>query len=205
MPRDKTDTYHKIIPSAKREFLRNGYEKTSLQSIAVGAGITAAGLYRHFPDKQSIFAHMVSPLLKEFDEMYQGAIADTYAHLNVEELKGIWNDFSDKVVNFIEFVYEYFDEFKLLLCCSEGTPFQNFQHDMVLLEVRETRALLNEMLVRGIPVGDIHEEELHMVTSAYLAAIFEVVIHDYPKEKALGYVKFVVSFFYPGWSNILGF
>ena len=34
MPRDKTDTHRRLLSSIKQEFLKKGYEKTSLQNIA---------------------------------------------------------------------------------------------------------------------------------------------------------------------------
>ena len=43
MPRDKTETYQKIIPAAKAEFLKKGFEQASLRNIAAEAGMSACG------------------------------------------------------------------------------------------------------------------------------------------------------------------
>ena len=48
MPRDGTETYEKILPAAKEEFLEKGFEQASMREIASRAGISAAGIYRHF-------------------------------------------------------------------------------------------------------------------------------------------------------------
>ena len=61
MPKDKTDTLKRIIPHAKQEFLEKGFEKASMRRIAENAGITAAGLYRHFNSKEAMFASLVAP------------------------------------------------------------------------------------------------------------------------------------------------
>lgn len=68
MPRDKTDTHNKLLPCIKQEFLEHGYEKASMQNIARRAGITAAGIYRHFPSKEAMFTAMVEPVTSDFFE-----------------------------------------------------------------------------------------------------------------------------------------
>ena len=57
MPRDKTATYEKIIRCMKEEFLAFGYEKASLNRVSAKVGITTAGLYKHFKNKEAI-GHM---------------------------------------------------------------------------------------------------------------------------------------------------
>lgn len=65
MPKDKTQTYERIMTAAKAEFLEKGYEKASIRTIAAAAGITSAALYRHFADKEAMFAALVQPTLDE--------------------------------------------------------------------------------------------------------------------------------------------
>ena len=55
MPRDKTDTHNKLLPCIKQEFWSMDMKKASMQNIARRAGITAAGIYRHFPSKEAMF------------------------------------------------------------------------------------------------------------------------------------------------------
>ena len=43
-----------IIDAAVKEFLKNGYEKSSMESIAKRAGLTKGGLYHHFNSKDEI-------------------------------------------------------------------------------------------------------------------------------------------------------
>ena len=54
MPRDKTATCEKIIRCMKEEFLAFGYEKASLNRVSAKVGITTAGLYKHFKNKEAI-------------------------------------------------------------------------------------------------------------------------------------------------------
>jgi len=54
-------TYDKILQTAHRLFVKQGYTATSMRQLAEQAGIGKATIYHHFPDKQAI----VTALLKE--------------------------------------------------------------------------------------------------------------------------------------------
>jgi TetR/AcrR family transcriptional regulator, cholesterol catabolism regulator len=56
-----SETYTKILQTARRLFVQQGYTATSMRQLAEQAGIGKATIYHHFPDKQAI----VTALLKE--------------------------------------------------------------------------------------------------------------------------------------------
>ncbi|GAB7106935.1 TetR/AcrR family transcriptional regulator [Streptomyces phaeofaciens JCM 4814] len=66
-----------IIDAAGRVFSERGYHKASMEEVAAGVGITAAALYRHFPNKYALFAEcahvMVDGLVAALDEVPSGA------------------------------------------------------------------------------------------------------------------------------------
>ena len=203
LPKDKSASHACIVRAAKKEFLEKGFEKASMRSIAKDAGMTSAGLYRHFADKESMFAALVEPTLREFAEQYQTQASRDYKLLRQGQLDTMWESGSDLSV-FLDLIYRHFDEFKLLLCCSEGTKFDNFVHDFVIMEQKETISFLKTARGQGIPVKGIKPKELHLLLSAYAAAIFEVVIHDFTQTEAQHYLKTLQAFFYPGWRAVLG-
>jgi AcrR family transcriptional regulator len=206
MPRDKSETHKRILPCIKKEFLEKGYEKASLNIIAANAGITAAGLYRHFPSKEAMFIAMVAPAVEKFDEMYGNSMDETFVKLSDKDfLKNFCGVREESLREFIDLIYDNFDEFKLLLTCAKGTKYEDFEHDLATLEAKTTRQVLNEMKKRQIPCNEVSDDELHILATTYMSAIFEVVKHDYPKEKALEHMKFIGKLFHPGWKEILGF
>lgn len=203
MPKDKSDSHVKIIAAAKKEFLEMGFEKASMRSIAGTAGLTSAGLYRHFSDKEDMFSSLVAPVLEELEKVYGELRRSNYESLEKNSLDEMWAE-GGEIVRFLDLIYDHFDEFKLLLCCSAGTRYENFAHDFVMLEQRETLAFMEAAKKRGIPVKEIREEELHLLLSAYITAVFEVVVHDFSREDAVHYVTTLQQFFYPGWRAVLG-
>lgn len=203
MPKDKTETYQKILPAAMAEFLEKGFEKATMRDIAAAAGITAAGLYRHFADKEAMFAALVEPVLAQFDQWYNQHKAEDYEYLERDDLDSLWNQGTELNMT-LDLVYNNFDVFKLLLCRSEGTKYANWLHQFVMLEQKETLAYMEAARQKGIPVRDIKPEELHLLLTAYAGALFEVVVHDFSKEDAIHYLKTLEEFFTPGWRAVLG-
>ena len=202
-PRDKTASHKRIIPAARKEFLEKGFDKASIRAIAAAAGMTSAGLYRHFADKEAMFAALVEPALTEFRGLFTVLKARDYELLDKGALDAMWEEGSD-LAGFLDLIYRHFDAFKLLVCCSEGTRYEHFVHEYVMIEQKETLAYLGEARRRGIPVKDIRPEELHLLLSAYAVAIFEVVVHDFTHEDAQHYLKTLQAFFTPGWRAVLG-
>ena len=104
----------------------------------------------------------------------------------------------------MEVVYPNFDAFKLLICRAEGTCYADYLHDLVMLEQKETFAFMEAAKKKGILVNEVRPEEMHLLMSAYVTALFEVVVHDFPREDAMHYLKTFQTFFYPGWRAVLG-
>ncbi|MFT8888825.1 MAG: TetR/AcrR family transcriptional regulator [Ethanoligenens sp.] len=203
MPKDKSENHARIIPAARAEFLKKGFEKASMRSIAAAVGLTSAALYRHFADKEEMFAALVEPALKAFAEKAEAIKQRDYALLDNGNLDVMWGDDADLPL-FLDVIYAHFDAFKLLVCCAEGTRYGHFVHDFVMMEQQETEAYLAEARRHGISVKDIPPQELHLLLSAYASAIFEVVVHNFTKEDAAHYLKTLQTFFYPGWRAVLG-
>ena len=203
MPKDKSASHARIISAAKKEFLEKGFEQASIRSIAAQAGMTSAALYRHFKDKEDMFASLVDPLLAECKVLFNREKIKDYEYLEQGNLDIMWNE-SPALKTLLDSIYRNFDEFKLLLCCSDGTKYAGFIHHFVLMEQKETLAYLEAARKKGLPVKDIKPEELHLLLSAYSAAVFEVVVHDFSREDAEHYLQTLQTFYSPGWRAVLG-
>ena len=203
MPRDKSLSHEKVKRAIREEFLEKGYDDASIRSIGARAGMTSAGLYRHYPDKEAMYSAMVEPLIasikawtdkhtdKKFDMVADGA--------KNEDLFG---------ENFIDLIKDVIlprrDEFKLLMTRSRGTKYENFINDYVEENQKKFMDAIRFLKKNGYKTIDISEEELHMLLSAYLTACFEPIIHDYDDKKIIKYLNTVQQFFMPGWLKIMG-
>ncbi|MBQ9707991.1 MAG: TetR/AcrR family transcriptional regulator [Firmicutes bacterium] len=202
MPKDKTESHERIIKAAMEEFLEKGFQNASTRSIAARAGITSGGLYRHFKDKEDMFAALVEPALEEVRKWMDAHVSRGYSGALSGDFDAMWQDSEIDMVR--EVVYPNLDAFRLVLCCSQGTRYENFVNDLVNEHQRLMFEVFDRLREQGIPVKDISQEELHILMSAYSTAMFEPIIHNYPQEDAMHYLKTIEEFFMPGWHDLMG-
>ena len=77
------DTKANILRSALEFFLKNGYEKTSLNQIAREVGITKPAIYHHFKNKDELFHEVLTFFFEEMGKWSSRQFADCK---NLEEL-----------------------------------------------------------------------------------------------------------------------
>ncbi len=203
MPRDKTLSHIKVNKAIKEEFLEKGFEAASIRSIGARAGMTSAGLYRHYADKEAMFNAMVEPLIEEIKTWTTNHTERNYSLVDTEAKK---NDiFGESFVDMVrEVILPRRDEFKLLMTCSAGTKYENFIHDYARENQKVLLDAIGYLKKKGYPASDIDEEELHMLFSAYMTACFEPIIHDCEEAKIEKYLSTIQEFFMPGWFKIMG-
>ena len=202
MPRDKSESHNRIIPAARQEFLEKGYQYASTRSIAARAGITSGGLYRHFKDKEDMFAALVEPALQEMNRWMEAHVRRGYDGALTGNYDAMWQDSEIDMIR--EVIYPNLDAFRLILCCSQGTKYEHFIDDMVEEHQRRMLEVFDQLRARGVPVRDISPEELHILMSAYTTAMFEPIVHEYPFDDAMHYLQTIEAFFMPGWHDLLG-
>ena len=203
MPRDKSVSHGKVNQAIKDEFLEKGYEAASIRSIGARAGMTSAGLYRHYEDKAAMFDAIVSPLVSEIRDWTARHIRQKY-EMAVRNRKGE-GLFGETVMDLIKTVIlPRKEEFRLLLNGSKGTKYESFVHDFVKENQKEYMRALQFFREKGYAVRDVSEGEIHMLLSAYLTACFEPIVHEDDDEKILRYLDTLEDFFMPGWLKIMG-
>ncbi len=203
MPRDKTLSHIRVNKAIKEEFLEKGFEAASIRSIGARAGMTSAGLYRHYPDKEAMFDAMVEPLVEEIRAWTK---RHTKSRKSLVDAQAKNSDiFSESFVDMVrEVILPRRDEFRLLMTCSAGTKYENFIHEYAHANQKEFLDAIRYLRKKGYPASDIDEEELHMLFSAYLTACFEPVIHECDDAKTEKYLSTIQDFFMPGWLKIMG-
>ena len=197
-------THQCIVESGKRLFLQNGYERTNLREVCKEAGVTTGSFYRHFESKEALFTFLVQATVDGIYEMYHASEEQCFGSIVTQDVKEVWKISDETLQAIVKYVYEHFDAFKLLLECSDGTKYSSFLNDVVNMEVQSSLKMLEIMHQQGIIVHDLCEHEFHMLSHAYLACIFESVLHNFSQEETLAYVHTVVDFFNAGWQKVLG-
>lgn len=203
MARDKTKTLEKIIPNAKKEFLERGFANASMRNIAAAAGMSAAGLYSHFASKEAMFEALVAPVYEEFLNRYKEQGEAHFRELEKNGMEPMWDSSRETMGLFIDYIYDHLDEFRLLISCSEQSPYERFTHSLIDLDIEMTKQYLDVARDLGYKVKEVSKEELHILVNAQFSCIFEMVRHDIPKERALVMAERFSGFFACGWQDFL--
>ncbi|SDB06499.1 transcriptional regulator, TetR family [Ruminococcaceae bacterium FB2012] len=204
MPKDKSGMHEKIIKAAVAEFSEHGFESASMRRIAAEVGLTVGALYRHFSGKEEMFSALVEPTVKELMTKYKEFCDRGYEVMKCGDVQKLWSESESETRWLMSFIYDHFEEFRLLICCSRGTRYESFIHDMALLEERSTLDYFQRMKEYGMTVKEPAPQEFHMLVTANVSALFEAVIHGFSREEAMHYAQTLDAFFSAGWKKILG-
>ena len=197
-------TRQHILAVAKREFLEKGYLGASIRSIAKLSEVTTGAIFRYFPDKESLFGALVSPVADTVLSMYSAGGQQGCQLLESGEPQKMWRISDQFVHDFVEYLFGNKEAFALLVNCSGGSSYERFMDRLVAEAEEQTYSFLQEMLRKGYPCKDLSREEIHILISAQYYAIFEIVRHDLSKEDAAARLRLIGDFFRPGWNGIFG-
>ena len=199
-----TATLEKIQQAALAEFLDKGFLGASLRQIVKNAGVTTGAFYGSFSSKAALFNAIVEPHAAALMGRFMEA-QTTFAELPEKEQPEHMGLESGRCVDWmVDYICAHREPVKLLLCCAEGTSYEHFVHNMVEVEVEYTQRYMEVLrrLGRDIPVLD--KSLCHIIASGMFNGIFEIVVHDMPRDQAMRDVDQLRAFYTAGWSKLMG-
>lgn len=197
-------TLELIHDAAKKEFLDKGFKSASLRNIVKTAGVTTGAFYGYYKSKEELFEALVGQQYETFMYCYCRAQED-FAKLPPGEQPEKMGSISGKCMHdMLIYAYENLEEFKLLLCCSEGTRFASMIDEMVEIEIKGTHDYQEVLNQLGRPSPRIDPRLEHILVTGMFNAFFELVIHEMPLEEAEKYLIEMREFYTAGWMKIMG-
>lgn len=203
MPRDKTENHEKIVAAAFKEFLDYGFQEASMRRIASACGMSASGLYKHFSSKEDMFAALVDPAIDGLMSLHHEIESDYFEELGTKDSGSLWVDLGE-TVSTMAYIYEHFDEFKLIVCKSQGTKYEGFTHNIAEFEENSTIRYMKAIREKGIASNEVDKKELHLLVTANVEAVFQAVIHDFSRKEAMHYAETLEKFYLPAWKALFG-
>lgn len=203
MPRDKTENHEKIVEAAFEEFRKYGYEDASMRRIAAACGMSASGLYKHFPGKEEMFSSLVKPAVDGLMNLYHEIEEEYFLDLSCSGKADVSNS-KGELVRAMEYIYDNFDEFELIICKSKGSVYEDFKHDIANLEEKVTLKYMEEIRKCGIPVKKINKKEFHLLVTACIEALFQTVTHGFSRKEAVHFAGTLERFYGPAWKVFFG-
>ena len=204
MIRDKSSHHEKIIAAAWDEFLTYGFADASMRRIAAAAGMSAAGLYKHFPSKEDMFAALVEPACQGLMALYRQEEALETEALQRGEITQKWEAGGEAKMA-LSYIYDHLDAFRLLICKSAGTRYESFLHDLAVEEEKTTIAMMNMLKAQGKQINSIRPEEFHLLVTTNVNAVFQAVEHGFTREESMHYADTLDAFFPKAWQVFFGY
>ena len=197
-------TLENIQKAALAEFSEKGFLGASLRQIVKNAGVTTGAFYGYFSSKEALFASIVEPHAAALMGRFMEA-QTTFAELPEAEQTAHMGEESGAYVRWmVDYICEHREPVKLLLCRAEGTSYEHFVHNMVEVEVEYTLRYMEVLRRLGRDVPELSRSLCHIIASGMFNGVFEVVIHDMPRDRALRYVDQLRDFYTAGWLKLMG-
>lgn len=197
----------KLLDCAREEFLKHGFINASMRTISENAGTTPRSIYTRYQDKEGLFNALVADAWAGYIEMFVAG-QEEYLTMPPEEQRKLFHDesqeenYQDMVASVIGYIYDHFTAFKLIINCSEGTGYAAAIDELTEIEVANTLRFIANTGNDALTSGRASRKLIHMLCSAYIAGMFEIVRHDMDRQEALQYVTQMREFFEQGWDHL---
>lgn len=201
----KDSVKRKIIKIATEEFIKNGFQKSSLREISRKAEVTKGSIYTYFKSKDDLFCEAAKPgvdlfkkvLSSNFEEMDKDEIHD-YAYSyerSTRDLKYHANLFM-----------KYSNEIRLLFYCSEGTSLSNYRSTIARLYQEQFMLFIDKIAgYNQTIVKNTSYLFMHTCAQLYLGFIEEIIYHEPDDEDIEKYLDEMSKFLSGGYRKVFGY
>lgn len=196
------ETQRNILETAKTHFLSDGLTGASLRNIVKDAGLTTGAFYKYYPTKEALFDVLTDPYLEHIYEIYDQVIAE-FEKLSAEDQTKNMASISDEgMEEMLNYVYDHYDNFKLLLKCGDSGKYEDFIHGMVAREIKSSHRYLEKMKEEGVEVPVVDDSLMHMIYTGFFSSIFQIIEHDIDRITAKENIKQLKQFNIGGWERL---
>lgn len=176
-----TQTQEAILKSAKRHFLRDGFQKASLNQIVKDAGFTKGAFYGYYASKEDLFCALVQDTVAGIQALLGRASGGWRRYPEEERLFHMTEEFLAVLPELVDFVFARRDEVILLLKCADGTRYENLLENM---QRRDENEGLGNMQ-RAFGGGELSAGTYRVMMMGYFAMLKAVFLSDMSKEEML--------------------
>ncbi|MCR4953173.1 MAG: TetR/AcrR family transcriptional regulator [Treponema sp.] len=194
----------KILEGAMTEFLEKGFMNASLRTIAANARLTTGAMYRHFKDKDALFCALVDEAIDFITKSVM--LADVSHHMDLDNLvsKEHFEQEAKQTNELLNYIFENFDAFTLLLTKSAGSTHEHFQEEICELYTKNCAQTFNWMYKNQISTKKIDKMTVHFIASTVINAFVEIITHKMSKKAAFQYVENIEEFTRYGMMHMMG-
>ena len=180
------DTQKNILNTARKHFLKDGLTGASLRNIVKDAGLTTGA----FPYMEHIY-QIYDQIVEEFEKL---SASDQTRNMSYTS--------SDGMERMVDYIYDHYDNFRLLLKCGDSGKFELFIHNMVEREMKSSLNYMEKMKENGVKIPIVEESLMHMIYTGFFSSVFQIIEHDIDRETAKKNVHQLKEFNTGGWERL---
>ena len=202
--KDEKETRAKLLASAKAEFLEKGYMQASLRNICKNAGVTTGALYFFFKDKEDVFASLVEEPLHGLYEIMKNHYSLEIGSVEggVEKSLEMHEDLDDAKAA-IHYMYQYYDEFQLLLTKAQGSRYASCVDQFVNITEHHYR-MVADQYTNMLQIARVEDYIIHWMAHMHIDTFVHMLTHEKSEEAALSHIEASVKYMISGWFGMLG-
>ena len=189
-----------IIEAAKIEFLKNGFQSTSINSIAKRAGVTTGAIYTRYKGKDELLYSLIEELLQVLDSERKDNKEAYMKYCIDKDFDNLLSSIEKETARYIDILFEYYDECKLLLCKSKGSSVETLLDEMMKNKVSETKTFIKKNIASDISKIKLDLVEL-LIKEQFNAYIF-IIEKGYRRDETIEYIKMLGEFIGAGWERL---
>ncbi len=195
-------TRENILNTAKIHFLKDGYNGASLRNIVKDAGLTTGAFYKYYSTKKDLFNDLIDPYVEHIYQIYDDILAN-FETLSANNQTSSMSQTSTTSINqMIDYIYDHYDNFRLLFKCGDTGKYEDVIHNMVSREIKSTFTYMETMRNAGIEIPELDESFMHMIYTGFFSSIFQIIEHDMDKETAKRNISLLKNFQTGGWERL---
>ncbi len=210
MPQRIIGVSKRLLKAAEQEFLKNGFENSSIRTIAQKAKTSPRAVYTRFENKEALFTAVIEPVYSEFMELFKSDKNEYWQNA----LKGVLPQKpQDYYTKYLEFAYNHKKQFTLLLTCSKGSRYEGFLEQLARLDLEYLKTQLplvlknqKDISPQTLKAWGISETSrtlfFESITHSFYKNLFAPFINKLPFEDAKDYITKLTLFYSAGISSM---
>lgn len=195
------EKYNRILTAARNEFIKKGFKDASMRTIAKHAKIGLSNIYNYFKSKDDLFLAVVKPAK---DELYHFIEQQhTEEHMDFNRMS-TFSYMEDMIEPYIQIIFKYKAEFRLLLYRSEGSSLKNFRDSFADFLTHISNDYMIIVRKKYPKAGELSDFLIHVLSSLMVNILGEIVTHNLSKQKTREFFSEYFRFEIAGWRELVG-
>ncbi len=128
--------------------------------------------------RKCFFDALTDPYVEHIYEIYDGILAEFVELSADEQTRNMSGTSSDGMDQMIDYIYDHYDNFRLLLKCGDSGKFEDFIHNMVEREVEASQKYMKTMCDAGIEFPAVSKSLMHMIYTGFFSSVLQIIEHD---------------------------